>query len=109
MPAARPRMQVTASETSYRLLCELSALTGKPMATITRELLDEATPALQMAVTALRDIKTRPQQVRDAMDRLANTVIRDISQAQLDLDTAMQKRPGRKPGKSQGRGAANTG
>ena len=41
-------MQVTASETSYRLLCELSALTGKPMATITRELLDEATPALQM-------------------------------------------------------------
>ena len=109
MPAARPRMHVTPSETVYRLLGELSALTGQAPATLTRELLDEAVPALEAAVMAMRDMKRRPEQVRAAMDRLAHSAIRDISQAQLDLDSAMQKRPGRKPGKGKGREAANTG
>lgn len=107
MPAAQPRMQVTPSETASRLLRELSELSGKPPATLTRELLDEAVPALEMMLMAMRDMKKRPEQVRAAMDRLSNTVIRDLSQAQLDLDSAMKKPPGRKPGK--GREAANTG
>lgn len=108
MPAARPRMHVTPSETVYRLLQELSTLSGQPPASLVRELLDEAVPALEMAVMAMRDMKRRPEETMAAMARLSNTVMRDMSQAQLDLDTAMQKRPGRKPGK-QGRGAANTG
>ena len=74
-----------------------------------RELLDEAVPALQGLLEAHRVLKTRPEQAQQAMARLANAAIRDITQAQLDLDTAMQKRPGRKPGNAQGRGAANTG
>ena len=106
MPAARPRMQVTPSETSYRLLQELSALTGQAPATLTREMLDEAVPALEMMVMAMRDMKKRPDQVRAAMDRVSTRAIRDLSQAQLDLDTAMKKRPGRK---GKGREAANTG
>lgn len=109
MPAARPRMHVTPSETAYRLLRELSVVTGRPPATMVRELLDEAVPALQAILEAHRMLKTRPQQAQQAMARLANAAIRDLSQVQLDLDTAMQKRPGRKPGKPQGRGAANTG
>ncbi len=107
MPAARPRMHVTPSETSYRLLQELSALTGTGAATLVRELLDEANPALEAAVHAIRDVQKRPEQVQAAMARLATTAIRDLTQAQLDLDTAMEKRPGRKPGK--GREAAKTG
>ena len=107
MPAARPRMHVTPSETAYKLLQELSALTGDGMATIVRELLDEAVPALETAVLAIREVKRRPDQAQAAMARLATTAIRDLTQAQLDLDTALQKRPGRKPGK--GREAANTG
>ncbi len=107
MPAARPRMHVTPSETVYRLLQELSALTGQPPASMVRELLDEAVPALELAIEAIRDVKRRPEQVQAAMARFADTAIRDLSQARLDLDTAMQKRPGRKPGK--GREAANTG
>ncbi len=109
MPAARPRMQVTPSETSYRLLSALSGLTGRPPATIVRELLDEAAPALQLAVEAMRDAKKRPERMQAAMSRFATKAINDLTQAQLDLDTAMKKKPGRKPGKKSGPGAANTG
>ncbi len=99
MQITKRRMQVTASETSFRLLRELSALTGQAPATITRELLDEAVPALEMAVEALREVKKRPDQVQAAMGRFAMKAINDLTQAQLDLDTAMRKKPGRKPGK----------
>lgn len=121
MPAARPRMQVTPSETAYRLLAELSRLTGQAPATITRELLDEAVPALELALAALRDAKKRPERMQAAMARFSAKAINELTQAQLDLDAAMAKKPGRKPkaGKPtkasavrkgrRGRGAANTG
>ena len=99
-------MQVTPSETVYRLLAELSKLTGKPPASLVRELLDEAVPALEMTLEAFRTIKARPDEAQAAMLRMASQVQQTISQAQLDLDTAMQKKPGRKPGKKPGRGAA---
>jgi hypothetical protein len=105
MPAARPRMQVTPSETAYKLLRELSKLTGQAPATITRELLDEAVPAMQLAVESIRDAQKRPDRVQAAMARFATRAINDLTQAQLDLDTAMRKKPGRKPRK----GAASSG
>lgn len=105
MPAARPRMHVTPSETVYRLLQAISKATGTPPATLVRELLDEAVPALETSLEAIRLIQNRPAEAQAAMARLATTAIRDLTQAQLDLDTAMNKRPGRKPG----RGAAKTG
>lgn len=101
-------MHVTPSETSYRLLRELSALTGDGMATIVRELLQEAEPALQLAVESLREVKKRPEQVQAAMNRFSARAINELTQQMLDLDTAMQKKPGPKP-KAKGRGAANTG
>lgn len=105
MPAATPRMQVTPTKTAYALLRELSALTGQAPATITRELLEEAVPALQMAVEAMRDVKKRPDRVQAAMARFATQSINDLTQAQLDLDAAMEKKRGRKPRK----GAASSG
>lgn len=122
MPATTPRMQVTPTKTTYALLQELSALTGKAPATITRELLDEATPALEGAIEAMRMIKARPAQAMQAVDRMLDVAMQEVTQARLDLDKAMNKKPGRKPAqttrsrgalaspsKKQGRGAANTG
>lgn len=105
MPAARPRMQVTPSENSFRLLVELSKLTGKAPATITRELLDEASPALEMMVTAFRDIHSAPEQAQAAVMRMAAQAQVAISQATLDLNT--DRKPGRKP--KPRKGAAETG
>jgi hypothetical protein len=98
-------MHVTPSETSYRLLQELERLTGKPPATMVRELLDEASPALQMMVTAYRDLHAAPEEAQAAVMRMAAQGHALIAQASLDLDT--NKKPGRKPGK--GREAANSG
>lgn len=99
MPAARARMQVTPSETAFRLLRELSRLTGQAPATLTRELLDEAVPALEATLEAFRLMEKRPEQAQAAMARVAAMAVRDLSQAQLDLDTALEKKRGRKPRK----------
>jgi len=101
-------MHVTPSETAYRLLGELSQLTGKPPATIVRELLDEAVPALEMTVEAFRNLQARPEEAQAAVVRMAAKAHQVIAQATLDLDTAMEKKPGRKPGGGKGRGAAKT-
>lgn len=91
------RLNITPSPRTGPLLRELARLTGKGPATLVRELLDEAAPALEMAVQAFREIESRPQEAQAAVARLAAKAHHTIAQASLDLDSAMQKKPGRKP------------
>lgn len=95
MPAARPRIQITPSEPVYRLLTELSSLTQQGQATIVREILDEAIPALEMTVEAFRTIKSRPEEAQAAVMRMASQAHMTIAQASLALST--NKKPGPKP------------
>ncbi len=97
MPSVTPRMQVTPTRTTYALLREMQDLTGKAPATITRELLDEATPALVAAIEALRVLKQRPRQAMQAVDRMLDSAMLEVAQARLDLDKAMNAKAGRKP------------
>lgn len=107
-------MHVTPSEPGYRLLQELSKLTGKAPATIVRELLDEAAPALEMMIQAFRDIHATPEVTKAAVMRMAAEAHQAIAQATLDLDNS--NKPGRKPreapsekgaaARTKGRGAA---
>lgn len=109
MATIQTRVMFTPSDTTGPLLDALADVLGKPKAKIVRELLDEAAPAMQAALEALQLVKERPRAAQAAMNRLATTAIRDITQAQLDLDTAIRKKPGRKPGKNPRKGAAKTG
>lgn len=95
MPAARPRMHVTPSEQVYLLLTELSQITGQGQATIVREILDEAVPALQMTVDAFKTIQSRPEEAQAAVMRMAAQAHATIAQASLELST--DKKAGRKP------------
>jgi hypothetical protein len=97
---------VTPTQQSHLLLERLSAVTGKGKATIVRELLDEASPALQQMLEAFEQLAKRPQEMEAVVHRLAAQAHQTIAQATLDLGT--DRKPGRKPGK-RGRGAANTG
>lgn len=108
MPAARPRMHVTPTETSYRLLSEMAKLSGMGIATVVREVLNDANPEFELFIEQMRAVKKRPEQVQAAMNRYSVRAINELTQQMLDLDTAMQKKPGPKP-KPKGRGAANTG
>lgn len=100
MPAARPRMQVTPTERSYLLLRELSSITGKAPATIVREILDEAVPALETSLKAFRTINERPQESQAAVMRMIGDAQTTLAQASLNLTT--DRKPGRKPGNKSG-------
>lgn len=91
-------MQVTPTERVSLLLRELSAITGKAPATIVREILEEAAPALEMTLDAFRTISERPHEAQAAVMRMAAEAHASIAQVSLDLTT--DKKPGRKPGKS---------
>ena len=103
MSTIEPRISITPSPTTGPLLRELSKVTGKPPATIVRELLDECAPALIMTLEAYRQIQQSPEDLQAAVFRMAANAHQQIAQATLDLDTATKKKPGRKPG---GSGAA---
>ena len=113
MATIEKRLSITPSPATGPLLRDLAKLTGKPAATIVRELLDEAAPALKETVEALRIAKKRPQEALAAFERMAARAHGDLAQLQLDIQTQQGKRPGRKPGKKvakkRGRGAAKTG
>jgi hypothetical protein len=103
------RVNITPSPATGPLLRELAKLTGKPVSTIVRELLDEMSPAMPQMIEAMKIMKTRPDEAQAALARMAAGLHHDLAQAQLDLNEALKKRPGRKPGKKSGTGAANTG
>jgi len=106
MPNARPRIQITPTEETYHLIVKLSRLTKRGQATLVRELLDEAAPALKLMIEAFEQIDQTPAEMRAAVGRMAAQAHQTIAQATLDLDN--DRKPGRKPG-NKGRGAANTG
>lgn len=105
MATIEKRIQLTPSSRTAPLLRELSSLTGKPVATIVREILDESVPALEMTVAAFRQIAERPDQVQEAIARLASKAQQSLAQVSMELD--LVAKPGRKP--RRGRGAAKTG
>lgn len=109
MTTIAARLSVTPSPAAEPVLIELAKLTGKPKATIVRELLDEAMPALQMTLEALRVAKSHPERAQALMAEFGARATRDLMQQQIEFSDALKKRPGRKPGKKQGRGAAKTG
>ena len=93
------RIYITPSPVAGPVLRDLGKLTGKPPATIVRELLDEALPALQETVAALRLVKKRPEEAIAAFQRMAAKAHSDLAQLQLDMTAPQGKKPGRKPAK----------
>lgn len=101
MATIEKRITITPTAVTAPLLRELSALTGKPQATIVRELLDEAAPALQATVEAMRLVKKRPEEAMAAFQRMAIKAHAELAQLQLDIASTphpLAKKPGRKPG-----------
>lgn len=105
MPTIEPRIYVTPSARTGPLLREYAAVTGKAPSALVRELLDECAPALAAMLEAHKVINERPAAAREAVRRLAADSRATIAQAELDLASAMKRRPGPKPRK----GAAKTG
>jgi hypothetical protein len=83
------------------------------MAGYVRELLDEATPVLEQTVKALRAVMQADS--GESADMAFSAFMRqmaakakdlntEVQQAELDLDSAMKRKPGAKPGSKSARG-----
>lgn len=109
MATIAARFSITPSPACEPVINELAKLLGKPKAAIVRELLDEAIPALQMTIEAVRIAQTHPERAQALMADFGAKAVRDLMQEQMDFSEALKKRPGPKPAKKTGRGAAKTG
>lgn len=111
MPTIEKRIQVTPSSQVAALLREFSLLTGKPASAVIRELLDHAAPTLAQMVEIYRAARLSPEQGRIAAQRFMDKSIGIVEEAKselvqqsLDLDQAMKRKPGRKPGSGTNKG-----
>lgn len=109
MTTIATRFSITPSPAVEPVLIELARLLKRPKAAIVRELLDEAMPALQATLEAVRIAKSHPERAQALMAEFSARATRDLMQQQIEFSEAMKKRPGRKPGKKTGRGATKTG
>jgi predicted DNA-binding protein len=93
MPSKQQRLLFTPSPEARRVLDALHELTGQSRASIVSELLDTALPALQMTVEAMETVrKGAPDKARDLLSRYSTQAVNDLTQAQLDLDAAVDGR-----------------
>lgn len=87
-----PRVAVTLSPESMRILDELSSLLEQPKAALVAELVDSALPALQATVEAVRVAKEQPREAQRLMANYATQATMELSQQQLALDAAIDAR-----------------
>lgn len=100
-----PRIQISPSPDLALVLRDLAKLTKQPQSRVVVELLEEGLPALQMTVKALRDIKSRPQEVEAMLSAFSAKAINSLTQEQMNFSEALKQKPGRKPKGASGRTA----
>lgn len=87
-----PRVAVTLTPEAMKILDELAALLQQPKAAVVAELIDEALPALQTAIQALRIAAEQPREAQRLIGNYAAKATLELSQQQLDLDAAIDAR-----------------
>ena len=89
---ARKRIQVTLSEEAWRLVDAVSEATNQPKAAMIAELVDMAMPAMMTVLDAVKVINDQPREAQRLLSNFGAAALRDLSQAQLDLDVAIDAR-----------------
>jgi len=97
MASIEKRIQFSPSPDLAVCLRELAKLTNQPQSRVVAELLNEAVPALQTMVQALKLAKKSPQAAEALMSNLATRSIHAVTQEQINFSEAMKQKPGRKP------------
>ncbi len=92
MSQKRTRILVTPSPEAVQIIEELHGLLKQSRASIVAELLDMGLPALQETVRALRIAAEQPREAQRLMANFGAEATRDLMQAQLDLDVAIDRR-----------------
>lgn len=97
MATKTKRIMVTPTERTRAILERYTAATGKPMASMIRELMDESTPILLEVIELTERLKNKPHLQKDQLLRYAETGHQRIFAIQQDIEGLFEKKRGRKP------------
>lgn len=97
MATIEKRIQVTPTTRTRLILERYAKLTGKPMARLVSELMDESTPVLVDMLDTIEKAKQKPRMARQAMQKYIDKAQGIITQEQLELDAMFKKKGGRPP------------
>lgn len=103
MATREKRIQISPSPDLAVALRALAKLTDQPQSRVVVELLEEALPALQTMVQALKTAKKSPAAAEALMSNLATRSIHALTQEQINFSDLIKKKPGRKPKGTGGR------
>lgn len=97
MATIAKRLQVTPTVRTRIILERYAQITGKPMARLVSELLDESTPVLVDMLDTIEKAQRKPQMARDAMQKYIDKARGIIDHEQMELDAMFKKKGGRPP------------
>jgi hypothetical protein len=87
----KKRILVTPSDEMYALLVRYSVLSGKPKATLTREILDMMQRSLGELLTVLESYGGQPEQFFSELTKMAERELLSSKQLLLDLNVQRTK------------------
>jgi len=102
----RRRIHVTLSLEAWRMVEEISDLTGSPKAALLAEMFDEILPAFKSTIDALRVAKEQPREAQRLITNFGAKSVMDLQQATLNLDTAISEHEAKNKGKKPRKGRA---
>jgi hypothetical protein len=110
MPSKQQRLLFTPSPEARRILDALHDLTGQSRAALVSELLDAGLPSLELILEAHQLVLTAPDKARDMLALHAAERVNELTQAQLELDKAVDGRTvkGKRARARRGRHAGGT-
>lgn len=95
--ASRDRIQVTPTPRTRAILERYKAITGKSMASMISELLDESTPVLVETLAIIEKAKQKPEIARETLLAYADMAQGKISGYRNEIDDLFKPKKGRKP------------
>jgi hypothetical protein len=93
MPTTKPRLYIVLAPRTDAALRTLASLHGAPISQVAASILDAAVPALEMTITAFRDIDAG----RSGAEKRVAGVVRKMVTRARDLVDAAQEETARKP------------
>lgn len=97
MPNKAQRIQITPSDRTRAILLRYKALTGKSMAGMISELLDESAPVLLEILDIHERLKNKPTMEKKAILEFAQSGKHKISEIESQIELAFKPKRGRKP------------
>lgn len=104
MPIKNPRIAFVPSDEVRALLEDIAQLTGRPMASIASEILDDVAPTLRDTLAAMRTVQAQPEKARELVNEFAVRAVQQVGQATLEFERELKAKKRKRKGGGGGTG-----